>query len=184
MVTAADAAAAVLDPELRVLTIAELGILRAVSTVDGQLTVTVTPTYAGCPAMEAIRADITRALAAAGHPDAVVRTQLAPAWSTDWITPAGRAKLAAAGIAPPGRAGPVPLGFPAVPGGLRAGSADHRPEDAGVGAGGLVPGGPAPACPRCAATDTEVLSRFGSTACKALCRCRACGEPFDAVKPL
>jgi ring-1,2-phenylacetyl-CoA epoxidase subunit PaaD len=168
VVTPAQAAAAVPDPELRVLTIADLGILRDVSIVDGLVTVTVTPTYAGCPAMEAIRADIVRALAAAGYPDSVVRTQLAPAWSTDWISDSGRAKLAAAGIAPPSRvagsppalARPVVLGLP--------------------GRGHSVP----PDCPRCGATESEELSRFSSTACKALWRCRSCGEPFDAVKPL
>lgn len=158
MVTPAQAVAAVLDPELPVLTLVDLGIVRDVSTVDGRTTVTITPTYAGCPAMEAIRTDLARALESAGYPDSRVRTQLAPAWSTDWITPAGRAKLAAAGIAPPGPARPVLIGLPTPP--------------------TAVP------CPRCAATRTEQLSRFGSTACKALWRCRACGEPFDAVKPL
>ena len=160
MVSAAQAVAAVVDPELPVLTLADLGVIRSVSTVDGVVTVTVTPTYAGCPAMAAIRTDIVRALAAAGYPDSLVRTELAPAWSTDWITPAGRAKLAAAGIAPPppaGAAGPVLLGLP-------------RPA--------------AVACVRCGSRDTEELSHFGSTACKALWRCRACGEPFDQVKPL
>jgi len=162
MVTAAQAVAAVVDPELPVLTLADLGVVRAVSTVDGVVTVTVTPTYAGCPAMAAIHADIVRALAAAGYPDSVVRTELAPAWSTDWITPAGRAKLAAAGIAPPPPAGP-------------AGPA-----------GTVLLGLPRPAvpCVRCGSLDTEELSHFGSTACKALWRCRACGEPFDQVKPL
>ena len=156
MVTAEQAVAAVVDPELPVLTLADLGVVRSVSTVDGVVTVTVTPTYAGCPAMAAIRADIVRALAVAGYPDSVVRTELAPAWSTDWISPAGRAKLAAAGISPPPPAGPVLLRLPR----------------------------PAVPCVRCGSLDTEELSRFGSTACKALWRCRACGEPFDQVKPL
>jgi len=154
VVTAREAVSAVVDPELRVVTIAELGILRDVA-VDpaGHVTVTITPTYTGCPAMDAIRADIGAALRAAGHTDAEVKTVFAPAWSTDWISPAGRAKLAAAGVAPPGPARPVTLSL-----GVR--------------------------CTRCGSPDTEQLSRFGSTACKALWRCRACGEPFDAMKAL
>jgi ring-1,2-phenylacetyl-CoA epoxidase subunit PaaD len=154
-VTAWDAAASVVDPEIRVVTVAELGILRDVDTVDGRVVVTITPTYSGCPAMDVIRRDIGQALAAHGYPDAEVRTVLHPAWSTDMISEAGRQKLAAAGIAPPSPvgAGPVPLRL-----GVR--------------------------CPRCGSPDTEELSRFGSTACKALWRCRACQEPFDRVKPL
>ena len=156
MVSAVEVAGSVVDPEIRAVTIADLGILRDV-TVDGdRVTVTITPTYAGCPAMDVIRTDIRRALAAAGYADVAVVTALAPAWSTDWITDAGRAKLAAAGIAPPGpaaRSGPIPLRLSV-------------------------------ACPRCGSTDTEELSRFGSTACKALWRCRACAEPFDHVKAI
>ena len=158
------AVAAVVDPELRVLTIEELGILRDV-TVDpetNRVTVTITPTYTGCPAMDVIRADIRAALAAAGHPDAEVVTVHAPAWSTDWISASGRAKLAAAGIAPPGPAGG---GF-----GARA----NRP----------VPVGLTVRCPRCGSADTDQISRFGSTACKALWRCRACREPFDHLRAL
>jgi ring-1,2-phenylacetyl-CoA epoxidase subunit PaaD len=152
MVSPFDVAAAVVDPEIRVLTIADLGILRDV-TVDGShVTVTITPTYSGCPAMDVIRADIRRALGAAGYPDVEVVTVLRPAWSTDWISEAGRGKLAEAGIAPPGPSGaPVAVA-------LRV------------------------RCPRCGSPDTEQLSRFGSTACKALWRCRACAEPFDHVK--
>jgi len=146
-----DAVAAVVDPELRVVTIEELGILRDV-TVDGagRATVTITPTYSGCPAMDVIRADVVAAARAAGYPDAAVRTVLAPAWSTDDITDAGKAKLAAAGIAPPGPR-LLTIGF---------------------------------RCPHCGSPDTERLSTFGSTPCKALWRCRACTEPFEAVKPL
>ncbi|MDG4821623.1 phenylacetate-CoA oxygenase subunit PaaJ [Asanoa sp. WMMD1127] len=152
MVTARAAVAAVVDPELRVVTIDELGILRAVETDErGHVTVTITPTYTGCPAMDVIRADIGAALRAAGHADHEVRTVFAPAWSTDWISPDGRAKLAAAGVAPPGPARPVTLSI-------------------------------AVRCTLCGSPDTEQLSRFGSTACKALWRCRACGEPFDAMK--
>jgi ring-1,2-phenylacetyl-CoA epoxidase subunit PaaD len=154
-VTPGQAVAAVVDPEIRVLTIEELGVLRGVE-VDGagRVTVTITPTYAGCPAMDVIRADIRAALAAAGHFDVEVVTRLAPAWSTDQISDSGRRKLAAAGIAPPARvAGPVRVALSV-------------------------------SCPRCGSLDTERLSDFGSTACKALRRCRACREPFDEVKPL
>lgn len=149
---------AVADPELRVVTIDELGILRDVAEdpATGRVTVTITPTYTGCPAMDVIRADIRSALAAAGHDDVEVVTVLHPPWSTDWISESGRDKLAAAGIAPPGparRSGPVALTLTVR-------------------------------CPRCGSTDTEQLSRFGSTACKALWRCRACREPFDHLKAL
>ena len=151
--------AAVVDPEIRVVTIDELGILRSVDEdpATGRVVVTITPTYTGCPAMDVIRADIRRALAAAGHPDAEVRTVYAPAWSTDWISEGGRAKLAAAGIAPPA---------PAARG------------------GGVVPLTLAVRCPRCGSPETEQVSRFGSTACKALWRCRSCSEPFDHLKAL
>jgi ring-1,2-phenylacetyl-CoA epoxidase subunit PaaD len=154
MVSAFDAVAAVVDPEIRAVTIADLGILRDV-TVDGdRVTVTVTPTYSGCPAMDVIRADVRRALGAAGFRDVEVVTALRPAWTTDWISAAGRSKLTAAGIAPPGPAGgPVALTIRVR-------------------------------CPRCGSPDTEELSRFGSTACKSLWRCRACAEPFDRVKAL
>lgn len=153
-------AGSVVDPELRAVTIEELGILRDVE-VDpgsGRVVVTITPTYSGCPAMDTIRADIRRALAAAGHPDAEVRTVLSPAWSTDRISEAGRAKLAAAGIAPPGPARGA--------------------------AGGPVALVLSVRCPRCGSPQTEQLSRFGSTACKALWRCRACLEPFEHIKAL
>ncbi|MET8834801.1 1,2-phenylacetyl-CoA epoxidase subunit PaaD [Micromonospora sp. NPDC004540] len=152
------AVAAVVDPEIRVVTIDELGILRSVDedAATGRVVVTITPTYTGCPAMDVIRADIRRALTAAGHPDAEVRTVYAPAWSTDWISERGRAKLAAAGIAPP----------------------------APVARGGVVPLTLAVRCPRCGSPETEQVSRFGSTACKALWRCRSCSEPFDHLKAL
>jgi ring-1,2-phenylacetyl-CoA epoxidase subunit PaaD len=154
MVSAYDAVAAVVDPEIRVTTIADLGILRDVSVDGGHVTVTITPTYSGCPAMDLIRGDIRRALDRAGYADAEVRTVLSPAWTTDWITAAGRDKLAAAGIAPPRpAAGPVALRL-------------------------------AVKCPRCGSLDTSELSRFGSTACKALWRCNACREPFDQVKAI
>ncbi len=101
MVSVYDVVAAVKDPELPVITIAELGVLREVSTQDGHVTVTITPTYSGCPAMDAIRQDIRGALAKAGHDDVDIVTQLSPAWSTDMISEAGRAALARSGIAPP-----------------------------------------------------------------------------------
>jgi ring-1,2-phenylacetyl-CoA epoxidase subunit PaaD len=157
-VAARTAVAAVVDPEIRAVTIDELGILRdvGVDPATGRITVTITPTYTGCPAMDVIRADVRAALAAVGHPDAEVVTVYAPAWSTDWISAQGRAKLAAAGIAPPGPApgsGPVPLPFTVR-------------------------------CPLCGSAATEQISRFGSTACKALWRCRDCREPFDHMKAL
>jgi ring-1,2-phenylacetyl-CoA epoxidase subunit PaaD len=167
MVSPHAAAAAVVDPELPPVTIEELGILRDV-TVDGtgRVTVTITPTYSGCPALDMIRAEIVAALDRAGYPDADVVTNLSPPWSTDQITESGRRKLAVAGIAPPTVAAP----------GASPGELARSP-------------GPTllqirPRCPSCGSPDTQELSRFGSTACKALWRCRACAEPFDAVKPL
>jgi ring-1,2-phenylacetyl-CoA epoxidase subunit PaaD len=140
------------DPELPLITIEDLGILRDVREHDGVVHVTITPTYAGCPAMDAIRADIAAAL-----PDrqVVVETVLAPAWSSDDITAAGREKLAAAGIAPPG-----------------------------VSAGSTTDLHLTVRCPQCGSPDTRELSRFGSTACKALWVCGACAEPFDRFKEL
>ncbi|WP_328340897.1 1,2-phenylacetyl-CoA epoxidase subunit PaaD [Micromonospora sp. NBC_00421] len=169
------AVAAVVDPEIRVITIDELGILRAVDEdgETGRVVVTITPTYTGCPAMDVIRADIRRALAVAGYPDAEVRTVFSPAWSTDWISAEGRVKLAAAGIAPPPPVG----GGPAPVGPAGGGSAPGRPP-------GVVPLTLAVRCPRCGSPETEQVSRFGSTACKALWRCRSCSEPFDHLKAL
>ncbi|MEU2351002.1 1,2-phenylacetyl-CoA epoxidase subunit PaaD [Modestobacter sp. NPDC049651] len=151
----------VTDPELPVLTLADLGVLRDVRTEDATVVVEITPTYTGCPAMGVMRADLVHALHRAGFADVDVRTVLSPAWSTDWISAAGRAKLAAAGIAPPGRApvrtaGPVPLQ--------------------------LGPPRRTASCPVCGSPDTEQTSEFGPTACTALRRCRACGEPFEHVK--
>ncbi|MQA05041.1 MAG: phenylacetate-CoA oxygenase subunit PaaJ [Streptosporangiales bacterium] len=152
-VTPHDVVAAVVDPELPVLTIDDLGVLRDVAVAgDGAVDVTVTPTYSGCPAMETIRADIERALQAAGYAQVRVHTALRPAWSTDWLSEGARRKLAEFGIAPPGPAhGPVPVAL-----GVR--------------------------CPQCGSLRTRLTSRFGSTACKALYVCRACAEPFDAMK--
>ena len=153
-----------LDPELPVLTLADLGILRGVEeTDDGRVVVTITPTYSGCPALEVMRTDLRARLADAGYRDVEVRTVLAPAWTTDWISADGRRKLTEYGIAPPSRigpraAGPVPLNL--------------TPPPARV------------ACPRCGSTDTTELSRFSATACKALRRCGACAEPFEHVKEI
>jgi ring-1,2-phenylacetyl-CoA epoxidase subunit PaaD len=161
-VSAWDVAASTPDPELPQVTVGDLGILRAVDvTDDGAVVATITPTYSGCPAIREITADLQARLRAAGYPRAQIRTRLDPPWTTDWITPAGRAKLAAAGIAPPApaplRTGPVPLTLTA--------RTTVR-------------------CPRCGSTDTVETARFSGTACKALHRCRACAEPFEAVKPL
>lgn len=161
------AVAAVRDPEIRVVTIAELGILRDVSVDDdGSTAVTITPTYVGCPAMDTIRADIRTAARRAGADQVRIDTVWSPAWTTRWIGAAARAKLTAAGIAPPG----------------------DVPEPAGVAPAGtrLLPltvtgTPPAPGCPRCGAA-AEQLARFGSTACKSLWRCGSCGEPFDHFK--
>lgn len=151
--------ATVHDPEIPVITIADLGILRDVR-VDGEhVTVTITPTYSGCPAMDEIRADIRTALGATGVHDVEVETVLSPAWTTDWMSEAGRDELRAFGIAPPTRrSGPVPVTL------------------------GRRTAGPLIGCPQCGSTDTEELAHFASTSCKALWRCRSCREPFDHFK--
>lgn len=149
------------DPELPVLTLADLGILRDVNVDGEQVTVTITPTYSGCPALAEMRADIRQLLASHGFPRSTVRTVLSPAWSTDDITEDGRRRLREHGIAPPGRSAAGPVSVP-------------------LGRSGAVPD---VACPACGSSDTEQISRFGSTPCKALRRCRSCREPFDHVKP-
>jgi ring-1,2-phenylacetyl-CoA epoxidase subunit PaaD len=157
-------AATVTDPELPTVTLEDLGVLGDVRTEDdGTVVVEITPTYTGCPAMGVMRADLVHALHRAGFDSVEVRTVLAPAWSTDRITEEGRRKLAAGGIAPPGRApirspGPVPLD--------------------------LGPTRRTASCPLCGSADTEELSEFGATACKALRRCRSCREPFEHVKEI
>jgi ring-1,2-phenylacetyl-CoA epoxidase subunit PaaD len=152
-VTPWEIAGAVPDPELSVVTIDDLGILRSVDTEDdGKVVVTITPTYSGCPALDTIRSEIRSRLAEHGYTDVEVRTALRPAWTTDWIRERGRERLRAHGIAPP------------------------RPRDQplllqlGVG------------CPRCGSGRTRLVSRFGSTACKAHRVCNECGEPFDHFK--
>lgn len=132
------------DPEIPVITIEELGILRDVSLEDGRVVVTIIPTYSGCPAMELIREQVAERLAAAGVADPDVRLVHSPAWTTEWISPEARSKLERYGIAPPGQ-DPI-------------------------------------LCPRCRASEVRTVSRFGSTACKALMVCSSCGEPFDHFK--
>jgi ring-1,2-phenylacetyl-CoA epoxidase subunit PaaD len=161
---AASIAAAVPDPELPMVTVADLGIVRQVEEDGGHVTVTITPTYSGCPAMREISADLSRRLRQAGYQDVTVRTELSPPWTSDWITAEGRRKLAAAGIAPPRPADRVPAGSP-VP--LR------------------LTTGPRPAaCPRCGSARTRETSAFSGTACKSLHRCEECHEPFEYVKEI
>ncbi len=149
-----DAAATVHDPEIPVLSIADLGILREARAEDGRAVVVITPTYSGCPAMDTITTDVKQALSRAGHDDAEVRLVLQPAWTTDWMTDEGKAKLSEYGIAPPAARttdGPVLIGM-------------------------------AVKCPRCHSLDTREITRFGSTSCKALYTCNECLEPFDYFK--
>ncbi|MGA8245945.1 MAG: 1,2-phenylacetyl-CoA epoxidase subunit PaaD [Nocardioides sp.] len=156
---ARDVAAGVLDPELPMVTIEDLGILRDVTEDDqGRVHVTITPTYSGCPAMETIRQDLVETLTCAGYQRVDVEFVLSPAWSTDDVTAEGRAKLARAGIAPPGRVGARPDGPVGLTLSVR--------------------------CPQCGSLDTRESSRFGSTACKSLWVCRSCREPFDHFKAL
>ena len=134
--------ASVPDPEIPAISVVDLGIVRDVTPER----VTISPTYTGCPATQVIERDIRDALDAAGYRDVRIETVLSPPWTTDWITPEGREKLHAYGIAPP------------------------------------VPRGGAVACPQCGSVQTEEVSRFGSTPCKSLWRCRDCAEPFDLFK--
>lgn len=156
-------AATVVDPELPMLTLADLGVLRDVElSEDGAVVVSITPTYSGCPAMATMRDDLVYQLQKEGFEDVRVKVALHPAWTTDWITPTGRAALAEAGISPPGpaprRPGPVALQ--------------------------LAPPRRAVHCPRCESTDVALTAEYGSTACKAMYRCQACLEPFDHVKEI
>jgi ring-1,2-phenylacetyl-CoA epoxidase subunit PaaD len=149
-----DVAAQVVDPEIPVLTIADLGVLRSVAVTEGGVEIAITPTYSGCPAMNMITLEIQLALEHAGIRNGKIRTVLSPAWTTDWISEDGRRKLTEYGIAPPqaARSRRALFGLEQV------------------------------ACPQCGSDDTEVLSEFGSTSCKALWRCKACREPFDYFK--
>ncbi|HEV7168842.1 MAG TPA: 1,2-phenylacetyl-CoA epoxidase subunit PaaD [Micrococcaceae bacterium] len=166
-------AATVCDPEIPVLTVEDLGILRSVRLLDDgsprladdghqppAVEVTITPTYSGCPAMDAIKDDLATVFKQAGYPNVTVRLVLSPAWTTDWMSDAGKAKLAEYGIAPPtgrsaagGHSGPVRLSL-------------------------MVK------CPQCSSLNTRELTRFGSTSCKALYVCQDCKEPFDYFKVL
>ncbi|WP_425265286.1 1,2-phenylacetyl-CoA epoxidase subunit PaaD [Streptomyces rubellomurinus] len=187
-----EVASAVPDPELPMLTLADLGVLAGIEVdageggegdgghgAGGAVTAWLTPTYSGCPAVAEMAADVDRRLRAAGYRDVRVRLRLDPPWSTDLITAEGRRKLAEAGIAPPrpgaaaaafAAAGPVPLAL--------------GPTRTAAGAASAASAASAVTCPQCGAADTEELSRFGSTACKALWRCRACREPFERVKEI
>ncbi|KOV87298.1 phenylacetic acid degradation protein PaaD [Streptomyces sp. NRRL WC-3618] len=149
------------DPELPMLTLADLGVLRDVEmTGDGTVVASLTPTYSGCPAMAEMRAAVAARLRAAGYARVEIRTVLDPPWSSDWITESGRRKLTEHGIAPPVAAphGPVVLS--------------------------LLPTRRTVPCPRCGSPDTEETSRFAATSCKALWRCQACREPFEYVKEI
>lgn len=152
-----DAAAEVVDPEIPVLSIAEMGILRGAGVEDGRAVVVLTPTYSGCPAMDMITGHVQRSLAQHGFDGGEVRTVLDPAWTTDWMSEGGKRKLEEFGIAPPvartERSGPIPVALSVR-------------------------------CPRCGSLDTTQLTRFGSTSCKSLYQCRACAEPFDYFKVL
>jgi ring-1,2-phenylacetyl-CoA epoxidase subunit PaaD len=155
-------AATVTDPELPMLTLADLGVLRDVELAGGTVIVTITPTYLGCPAMATMRDDLVHRLRDSGYADVQVRVSLSPAWSSDDITTRGRQALAEHGISAPGRAnraaGPVSLT--------------------------LLPTRRAIACPRCGSAEVELTSEFGPTACKAMYRCTACLEPFEHVKEI
>jgi ring-1,2-phenylacetyl-CoA epoxidase subunit PaaD len=160
---AREVASSVVDPEMPMLTLEDLGVLRDVEVEEsGGVVVAITPTYSGCPALATMRDDLVRRLADSGFEDVRVRVQLDPAWSTDWITDRGRTALVEHGISAPGAAprrdGPVPLD--------------------------LSPTRRALSCPRCGSASVELTSEFGATACKALYRCEDCLEPFEHVKEL
>ncbi|MGQ5634395.1 MULTISPECIES: 1,2-phenylacetyl-CoA epoxidase subunit PaaD [unclassified Streptomyces] len=181
-------AGSVPDPELPVLTLRELGVVRAVHlNSPDAVEVDLTPTYTGCPAIEAMSVDIERVLRAHGMREVTVRTVLSPAWTTDDISPEGRCKLREFGIAPPRvrtASGPVPLTLgPTRTGEASAGHTDAGYTETGHAATDATLAEPV-RCPHCGSADTELLSRFSSTACKALRRCLACREPFDHFKEL
>jgi ring-1,2-phenylacetyl-CoA epoxidase subunit PaaD len=157
-----DVAASVTDPEMPMLTLEDLGVLRDVRVDDDAVTVTITPTHSGCPAMATMRDDLVHRLRKEGFARVDVAVSLSPAWTSDWITGRGRRALAAHGISPPGPVGraegPVVLTL----------SPTRRDVH----------------CPRCASPDVALTSEFGSTACKAMYRCESCLEPFDHVKEI
>jgi ring-1,2-phenylacetyl-CoA epoxidase subunit PaaD len=151
------------DPEIPVISVTDLGIVREVEWQGDVLVVRVTPTYSGCPATGVINLDIETALRAHGIEHLRIERRLSPPWTSDWLTPEAREKLRAYGIAPP------------VPGTAADGRLIARAER-------LAGGNLAIACPRCGSTHTERVSQFGSTPCKAAYRCRDCLEPFDYFK--
>jgi ring-1,2-phenylacetyl-CoA epoxidase subunit PaaD len=156
------------DPEIPAVSLVDLGILREVRADEHdplQLVVVLTPTYSGCPATDMIRRQVREALQASGFPNARIELQLAPAWTTDWITPEGREKLRAYGIAPP------------------SGSSSLHDTTSQVIRLSPKPASDGPVCPRCASPRVEQLSAYGSTPCKSLYRCVSCREPFDYFKP-
>jgi ring-1,2-phenylacetyl-CoA epoxidase subunit PaaD len=157
-----DALGTIPDPEVPVVSIVELGIVRDVAFADGRVRVDVTPTYSGCPATEMIAEAIRERLAAVGLPGVELCTRLSPAWTTDWIAPEAKRKLIDFGIAPPHVVG-------------------SRVNVAGISP--LRRASAVVACPRCGSRQTALVSQFGSTACKAQYRCEACREPFDYFKP-
>ena len=146
------------DPEIPVLSILEMGVVRVAKIVNGVVKVEITPTYSGCPAMDVIGDDIKKILAENKYPNAEVKLVLSPAWTTDWITKKGRDALLKYGIAPP--------------------LSETADKDALLGNQKLV------ACPQCGSKNTKMISQFGSTACKAFFQCEACLEPFDYFKCL
>ena len=176
-------AGAVPDPEIPVVTLSDLGILRGVTREHEQIVVTLTPTYTGCPATEVIRDDVQRAMTEAGLHGVQVRLTLSPPWTTDWISTAGRAKLLDYGIAPPGRAAQAQqaqvLQFVSREQ-WRSGSV---PKQTDAPATDALENATGPACPQCGAVQVECVSEYGSTPCKALYRCLQCREPFDYFKP-
>lgn len=154
----------VVDPELPMLTLADLGVLRTVEmNQSGAVIVSVTPTYSGCPALHEMRVDLRRQLQEVGFPDVEVRTVLNPPWTSDWITETGRRKLSEYGIAPP----------------------DHLPQGSGEAVSlPLLAPRKRVDCPRCGSSNTDEVSEFGATACKALHKCRNCLEPFEYFKEI
>jgi ring-1,2-phenylacetyl-CoA epoxidase subunit PaaD len=156
------AASGVTDPEMPMLTLEDLGVLREVTEEDGKVVVTITPTYSGCPAMATMRDDLVRRLQQHGFSDVEVRVSLSPAWSSDWITERGRQALRDHGVSPPGAA----------------------PRSEGPVALDLLPTRRTTTCPRCGSGDVRLTSEFGATACKALYACRSCLEPFEHVKEI